>query len=260
MLFRFQLYWHACRRSGEESMAGETGSLMNVAEGSMETKARLFRTIALSLVLVFGLSCNLMRSMEGTPIASSAPTEPSLLETEVALRVLGTSLANEQLTLQAAQAQMTSQVIPTLQATQTSPPPATAPDIPPTPVPSQTAVPASQSLVLEIRTSVSTFYCYQPPYELTITVRVSDINRGMAVYYHIQDKNSGVTSDWQSLDLRRKTSDTRSATIIGGGSMDQNLQFPPLMGESYFIYQIISDDGAYRSTSYGDVTFFPCGQ
>ena len=226
----------------------------------MEARIKFLKTVILSLVVVMGLSCNLMSSVTGEPTGSAEPTEPSLAETEIALRVMATSLANEQLTLQAAQAQMTSQVVPTLQATQTSPPPATVQDIPPTPVPSQTAVSASLSLVLEIRKSVSTFYCYQPPYELTITVKVSDINLGMAVYYHIQDKNSGVTSDWQSLDLRRQSGDTRSAVIIGGGSMDQNLQFPPLMGESYFIYQIISDDGTYRSPSYGDVTFFPCGQ
>jgi hypothetical protein len=213
--------------------------------------------MVLSLVLVFGLSCNLMRSIEGTPTGTTEPTEPSLMETEIALRVLGTSLANEQATLQAAQAQMTEQV----PAVPTNPPPQpTAQILPPTPVPTQTSVPTPLPLVLEIRTSVNTFYCYQPPYELTITVKVSDISRGMAVYYHIEDKNTGVSSDGQVLDLRRRTSDTRSAVIIGGGSMDQNLQFPPLMGESYFIYQIISDDGAYRSQPFSNVTFFPCGQ
>ena len=199
----------------------------------MTAKTRFFRTIVLSFVLVFGLSCNLMRSIEGTPTALTEPTEPSLLETEIALRVLGTSLANEQATLQAAQAQMTAQSVDQAPGPTSEPPPQpTAQVLPPTAVPTQTSVPTPLPLVLEIRTSVSTFYCYQPPYELTITVKVSDINRGMAVYYHIQDKNTGVSSDGQALDLRRRTSDTRSATIIGGGSMDQNLQFPPLMGES----------------------------
>lgn len=227
----------------------------------MTAKTRFFRTMVLFFVLVFGLSCNLMRSVEGTPTAEDEPTEPSLMETEIALRVLGTSLANEQATLQAAQAQMTSQSADQAPGPTSEPPPQpTAQVLPPTPVPTQTGVPTPQPLVLEIRASVNTFYCYQSPYELTITVKVSDISRGMAVYYRIQDKTSGVTSDWQSLDLRRKSGDTRSATIIGGGSMDQNLQFPALMGESYFIYQIVSDDNSYRSDSYSNVTFFPCAQ
>lgn len=227
----------------------------------MEAKARFLKTVILSLVVALGLSCNLMSSVgqgDGTPDPTHS-TDPSLAETEIALRVMATSLANEQLTLQAAQAQMTTAQVPA--ASQTSEPPQpTVQNIQPSPVPSKTDTPPPASLVLDIQTSVGVFYCYQSPYELTITVKVSDISRGMAVYYHIQDKNSGVTSDWQSLDLRRQSSDTRKVVIIGGGGMDQNLQFPPMMGESYFIYQIISDDGNYRSPSYGDVTFFPCGQ
>jgi hypothetical protein len=82
----------------------------------------------------------------------------------------------------------------------------------------------------------------------------------MAVYYHIRDKSSGVASDGQVIDLHRSSGDTRAATVVGGGSSAQNLQFPPLMGESYFVYQIISDDALYRSPTYSDITFYPCGQ
>ena len=63
----------------------------------------------------------------------------------------------------------------------------------PTPVPADTLPPAS--LVLDIQKSVNIFFCYQPPYELTITVTASDINHGMAVYYHICEKSTGVMSD-----------------------------------------------------------------
>lgn len=227
----------------------------------MQAKTRFLKAIVLFVVILVGLSCNLMRSIEGTPTAETEPSEPSLAETEIALRVMATSLANEQATLQAAQAEMTARSADQAPGPTSEPPPQpTVQVLPPTAVPTQTSVPTPLPLVLEIRTSVNTFYCYQPPYELTITVKVSDISRGMAVYYHIQDKKTGVTSDWQSLDLRRKSGDTRSATIIGGGSMDQNLQFPALMGESYFIYQIVSDDGSYRSQSFSNVTFFPCAQ
>jgi hypothetical protein len=223
----------------------------------MLTKNKSLRTFIPGLTIILILACNL-----GNPRGVETP-ESSAEETESALKELSTSLANEQLTLQALQTQMADQLQPTLPPAETSaPPPSPTQPAPPTQtsIPTQTSPPTPGELVLSIQTSVKTFYCYQPPYELTITVKVSDINRGMAVYYHIQDKASGTTSEYQVLDLRRKDSSTRSVTIIGGGSMDQNLQFPPLMGESYFIFQIISDDGSYRSEPYSDVTFFPCAQ
>lgn len=220
----------------------------------MAVNIKFFQMIILFLSIIVVLSCTLISSPEG------GQPDPSVVETDIALRVMSTSLANQQMTLQAAQAQMTLQV-PAVQPTQTSEPPQpTIQNIQPSPVSSPTDVPPPAVLVLDIQKSVNTFYCYQSPYELTITVKVSDINRGMAVYYYIKDKNTGVTSDGQVIDLHRQTSDTRNATIIGGGSSQQNLQFPPMMGESYFVYQIISDDASYRSPVYSDITFFPCGQ
>jgi hypothetical protein len=224
----------------------------------MITKNKVFQTVLLCAGMAAALSCGLA----GSP-ATQGP-DPALVETDIALRVLSTSIANQQLTLQAVQAGQTQQGLaspPTAdpQPTGTSEPSQNpTQEIPPTVVPSQTSAPPP--LVLEIQASVDTFYCYQDPYELTITVRVSDISRGMAVYYHIRDKSTGVASEGQVLDLHRKTGDTRAATVIGGGSSQQNLQFPAHMGESYFVYQIISDDGLYRSPSYADITFFPCGQ
>ena len=220
----------------------------------MAVKNKLFQIAILCLSIIVVLSCTLMSAPQ------AEQPDQSAVETDIALRVMSTSLANELMTLQAVQTQMTVQGA-NVQPTQTSEPPQPpAQDIQPSPEPSKTDVPPPAALVLDIQTSIGTFYCYQPPYELTITVKVSDINRGMAVYYHIQDKDTGVSSDVQVIDLHRKTSDTRNATIIGGGSSGQNLQFPPLMGESYFLYQIISDDGTYRSPVYSDITFFPCGQ
>jgi hypothetical protein len=226
----------------------------------MSGRKTFFQIIVLSVSLVLILACSLA--------GSGAVEEPdrSSVETEIAFGIMSTSLANQQMTLQAMQAQITQQAVniqPTqpLQPTQASElpqPPTQA--LQPSPVPGKTEAPPPAELVLDIRKSTDTFYCYQAPYELTITVRVSDINRGMAVYYHIQDKNSGVTSAGQVIDLHRRTSDTRDATIIGGGSSKQNLQFPPLMGESYFVYQIISDDGIFRSPVFSDITFYPCAQ
>ena len=226
----------------------------------MGVKNKFFQMVVLILSMIVVLSCSLISSSAGEQ------PDPSAVQTEIAFGIMATNLANQQLTLQAMQAQMTQQagsVQPTQPAQPTQPSLPTQPpvqNIQPSPLPSPTDVPPPAALVLDIRTSVDTFYCYQSPYQLTITVRVSDINRGMAVFYHIQDKNSGVTSDGQVIDLHRRSGDTRDATIIGGGSSQQNLQFPPLMGESYFVYQIISDDGTYRSPIYSDITFFPCGQ
>jgi hypothetical protein len=222
----------------------------------MAIKNKYFQRVVLVLGILVVLACS------SIVVSDGGGTDPSAVQTEIAFGIMCTNLANNQMTLQALQGQMTQQAgyVP---PTQTSAPPQAPPtqNIPPSPSLTFTSTSTPAALVLGIQKSVSTFYCYQMPFELTITVRVSDIERGMAVYYRIQDKKSNVASDWQSVDLHRRLSnDTRTATIIGGGSSQQNLQFPPLMGESYFLYQIISDDNGYRSPVYSDITFFPCGQ
>jgi hypothetical protein len=220
----------------------------------MSKNNKCFQMVVLLISLIVVLGCSLISISEGGQPDSSA------VQTEIAFGILSTSLANHQMTLQAMQGQMTLQAA-YVQPTQTSAPPQPPTQmIQPSPEATKTNTPPPAALVLEIQKSVNTFYCYQWPYELTITVRVSDINRGLAVYYHIQDKNTGAASTGQVIDLHRKTSDTRNATIIGGGSSQQNLQFPAMLGESYFLYQIISDDGSYRSPVFSDITFFPCGQ
>jgi len=231
----------------------------------MEANNTFFKTVILSLSVLLVLSCTLMSGPQGgqpdpTSNSEEGQSDPSLAETDIALRVMSTSLAIQQMTLEAAQAEMTQQagsIQPTHTSAPTQPP---TQNIQPSPLPSPTDVPPPAALVLDIQTSVDAFYCYQSPYELTITVTVSDIDRGMAVYYHIADKYSGATSEGQNINLHRKTDNTRTAVIIGGGSSKQNLQFPPMMGESYFVYQVISDDGKDRTRTYSDITFFPCGQ
>jgi len=212
--------------------------------------------IMVGMLIVLSLACGVT--------GSNIPQEPTFDPTKMALEFQTTAMS-QQMTLDAMQIQMTQQAadvqaVQPAQPSETSQPPAQDVELAPTATPTKTDQPVPAELVLDIQTSLDTFYCYQSPYELTITVEVSDIERGMAVYYHIEEKSSGVTSDGQVIDLHRKTANTRNVTIIGGGSMEQNLQFPPLMGESYFVYQIISDDGTFRSPVYSDVTFFPCAQ
>jgi hypothetical protein len=219
----------------------------------MAEKNKFFQKVVLLFSIITVLACSSIGISEG------GQPDASAVQTEIAFGIMSTSLANNQMTLQAVQTQQAAYVPPVQASTPTQPAPIQ--NIPPSPSPTFTSTSTPAALVLEIQKSVSVFYCYQSPYELTITVRVSDIERGMAVYYRIQDKKSSVASDWQSVDLHRRNSNvTRTATIIGGGGSGQNLQFPPMMGESYFLYQIISDDNGYRSPVYSDITFFPCGQ
>jgi len=152
----------------------------------MPEKNKFFQVVVLLLSILVVLACSLIGSSEGEQ------PDPSAVQTDIANRVIYTSLANEQqMTLQAIQAQMTVQAmqaqttLPTanVQPSQTSAPQPPTQNIPPSPSPTNTETLTPAPLVLEIRKSVGAFYCYQSPYELTtITVKVSDIDRGMAVY------------------------------------------------------------------------------
>ena len=234
----------------------------------MTLKKRILMMIIIFTAMIVLLSCSFVEITDRQSAISK--------ETKIAEGILATQSAEQKMTMDAAQAQQPGQSSGNLQSTYTPYPTFTpyptytsespqqpqqpVQNDPPTAEPSKTETTPPQVLVLEVSKSVSTFYCYQSPYNLTITVRVSDIEKGMAVYYHIEDKVSGVKSDPQVVDLHRKSSDTRDATIIGGNSSAQNLQYPPLMGESYFVYQIISDDVSYRSQVYSDITYYPCAQ
>jgi hypothetical protein len=137
----------------------------------MKATNRFYQFVILSFSLILILSCTLVSAPQGP--------DPSAVETDIANRVMATSLARDQLTLQAAQAQMTQQGIP-----------AVPPTLPPlqvvraSPIPTQTNASALASLVLDIQTSVEAFSRYQPPYELTITVTVSDQSRHGGLLSH----------------------------------------------------------------------------
>jgi hypothetical protein len=207
---------------------------------------------------------------------TSTVTPPGINKTELALQTREAALKRTEQALKNTQKSPAASATPSLTVTQqasltptatTEPPPSpTVTTQPPTATsttaPTATLVPtaADQPLILGLTYSTKTFYCYQTPTSLVITVKVSDINRGMAVYYRLKDKVDGRQTDWEIIDLHRLGSDvSRSATIVGGWD-GQNLHFPALMHESWFVFQIISDDGAFRGPFYSDVTFFPCAQ
>jgi len=126
-----------------------------------------------------------------------------------------------------------------------------------------TATLTPELLIQQVLVDRNVFYCVanDGPTTLTITVRVGDINRGMAVFWRLEDKATGRKTDWQSEDLRRASSNSRSFTFdadVWAGT--NNFYYPPLMGESWFLFQIISDDGKERTDVFTDISFFPCAQ
>ena len=99
-------------------------------------------------------------------------------------------------------------------------------------------------------------YCANPPREVKVTVFLDDIERGMAVYFRLREKNSGRETAWDKVDLHRDGPNARSAMIKGGKNAD--IEYPPFWGESWIKMQIITDNGDYRSDFYYDVSYIPC--
>ena len=112
----------------------------------MAVNNKFLQMILLFLSVIVILSCSLMSSSGGEQ------PDPSAVETEIAFGIMSTSLANQQMTLQAMQAQM-SMPAATVGPTQTSEPPQPpTQNIQPSPEPSQTDAPPPAELVLDIQT------------------------------------------------------------------------------------------------------------
>lgn len=95
--------------------------------------------------------------------------------------------------------------------------------------------------------------------ELTIAVDMTDINRGGALFWRLHEKAMDRKLDWELVDMGRDDWDTRIYTFdadIAAGT--DNFSYPSGMDESWFEFQIISNDGAARTEVFADVTFFPC--
>jgi hypothetical protein len=154
--------------------------------------------------------------------------------------------------------------------------PPTAQPLPPTAEPAQpTAQPTvgvvptisptqPAELILKVAKDRSAFYCVKSdgPTTLTFTVEMSDIERGLAIFYRLYEKNSGTTSDWKNVSMVRNGTTSRiftfNANVWDGKN---NFFYPPGYGESWFQYQFVSGDAKDRTPVYrSDVTFFPCAQ
>ncbi len=107
------------------------------------------------------------------------------------------------------------------------------------------------------------FYCVSSdgPTDLIITVELSDVDLGAGLYWRLVDKTSGNITDWEYVKMDRIGGNARAFTFnadVWAGT--NNFFYPPLMGESWFQFQIISNDGQYRTDVISEVTFFPCAQ
>lgn len=135
----------------------------------------------------------------------------------------------------------------------------------PTPEPVQveqpTEEPTQEGLFGEVEAKPEEFFCSPAdgPTQLTITVDMTDINRGGALFWRLHEKATDTKLGWELVDMGRYDSDTRTYTFdadMAGGT--DNFYYPGGMGESWFEFQIISNDGAERTEVFADVTFHPC--
>ena len=236
------------------------------------------KTVILIMVVIFSVSlaCSLTGETAVPPTAYTE-TAMSLRMTQLALDAIQLTLEShsQELTIEAA-VNATSQALPpttdNLAPTQPDflqPPTITqAPVIPTTAPPTitlthtETTAPTSSKLILQVFTDRKVFYCVPSsgPTTLTVTVSLSNVDQGAAVYWRLRDKSTGRTTDWEHKDLRRSGGNNRAFTFdanVWDGT--NNFYYPPLMGESWFQYQIIADKGE-RTEVFTDVTFFPCAQ
>ena len=216
------------------------------------------------IVGLFSSACGLINSSAG---------DASLNQTMVALAIQQTSLAIQQ----ADSGQDTAPVNPPEaqpQATYTSYPTFTQP-VPAQPtqeVPQQSTATSTATVTLTAtqdalfqRVSVdrTIFHCISAdgPTKLTITVEMSDVDRGATLFWRLEQKSNNNTTDWEIVDMQRAGGGSRTFTFdadVWAGT--NNFFYPPLMGKSWFEYQIISNDGLDRTDVFTNVTFFPCAQ
>ena len=196
--------------------------------------------------------------------------DPSLDATKVALAVMQTSLAGQQ-NVQPEQpqpqgdvpVQPTYTMYPTY--TQQVPPSEELPEeVPPTAMVTLTptvTVTATQGVLFQnVTKDQIEFACHLMGYSttLTITVEMSDVDRGAALFWRLHEKATDYKMDWTLVDMVRDGGNKRTYTFdadIPGGTA--NFGYPAI-GESWFEFQIISNDGADRTEVFADATFSPC--
>ena len=197
--------------------------------------------------------------------------DPSLDATRVAIAVQQTSLAPQQAGQEPPPqpqgdpvVQPTYTLYPTY--TQQVPPPEEPPqDVPPTATvtltPTITLTATQELLFQEVTTDRTEFFCFPPggPTTLTITVEMSDVDRGAALFWRLHEKVTDAKQSWEIVDMVRVGGNKRTYTFEGDlGDPSANVFYPMGWGESWFEFQIFSNDSVDRTEVFADVTFIPC--
>jgi hypothetical protein len=217
--------------------------------------------LGIFICLLVLLACDFLGGNEKPVEVTQAPVSENLQATT---QVLITQMA------QTSQARI--QAMPPTAVPPTAvPPTAVPPTLTPEPAATQTteAVPNANSsepaeLIEDLSINRSAFYCVESdgPTTVTFTVEMSDIERGMAIFWRLYEKSDQSQTEWKNVSMVRKSGTARTFTF-DANSWDgtNNFFYPPGFAESWFQFQLISGDGKYRTPVYrDDITFFPCAQ
>ena len=205
---------------------------------------------------------------------TSTGSDPSLDQTQVALAVQQTDLAQGQNPLaqppageqDAAPPTYTPYPTYTQQAPQQPEQPQSVPatatmTLTSTHTPTITQTATQEVLFLNVTVDRLEFHCVpgDGPTTLTITVEMSDVDRGAALFWRLHEKANDNKLAWEVVDMQRAGGNERTYTFDADTwNGTNNFFYPPMMGESWFEFQIISNDGLERTEVFADVTFFPC--
>ena len=210
-------------------------------------------------ILLIMLACDF--SLGGTELPIEDTLAPESENLQATMQVLITQMAQTSQARIQAMPPTTMPLPPTAVPPTLTPQPAVQPTVE---IPQPVAPTVQAELIGEVSIDRGTFYCVKSdgPTTLTITAGMSDIERGLAIFYRLYEKNSGTMTDWQNVSMRRKGTDTRTFTFdanVWDGT--NNFFYPPGFGESWFQFQLVSGDAKDRTPVYrADVTFHPCAQ
>ncbi len=210
-------------------------------------------------ILLFILACEF--SLGGNESPTAEAQEPEGENLQATTQVLITQMAQ---TSQAIIQGLPPTITPLL-PTAVPPSPTPQPVVQPTAETPPTAAPTVTSeLIQDLSINRNTFYCVESdgPTTVTFTVEMSDIERGMAIFWRLYEKADQSQTDWKNVSMVRKTSTARTYTFDANSwDSTNNFYYPPGFAESWFQFQLISGDGKYRTPVYrDDITFFPCAQ
>jgi hypothetical protein len=122
---------------------------------------------------------------------------------------------------------------------------------------------ASSAPIQAVSTDRDVFHCISSdgPTTLTISVNTDPGVTELALRWRLNTKIDGQLTEWEGAFLDKISSNQFSYTFNAdtwGGT--NNFYYPPLLGESWFEFQIFLPDGTFQTKIFTDITFFPCAQ